>query len=197
MPLRGESRYLSVTFSHNLVNFSSSTKQSWTHTPQNKSPVLEEDKSFCSTSISFIFPPRQCISFTSLKTHPELKADPEPCPRGTWEGRPSPRCRGLPAGLRARSGSRSALAPQHRESLWQLSSEMRPQLCPGSFPRPRERGGWAPGSPLLSYLLWPLQPGEGKRRWWARLQPSPRATFSFSTLWTISASPCCAPTSMN
>lgn len=74
--------------------------------------MLEEDKSLCSTSISFIFPPRQVISFTSLKTHPKFnaEADREPSLRGTWEGRPCPRCRGLPAGLRARSRPQSALA---------------------------------------------------------------------------------------
>lgn len=85
------------------MNFSSSTKQSWTHSPQNKSPVLKEDKSLCATSISFIFPPCRYISFTSLKTHPKFKADREPSLRGTWERRPSPRCPGFPAGLRARS----------------------------------------------------------------------------------------------
>lgn len=118
--------------------------------------MLEEDKSLCSTSISFIFPPRQVISFTSLKTHPKFnaEADREPSLRGTWEGRPCPRCRGLPAGLRARSRpqERSRLpSTGSRSDRFPVKRGLSRALCP--FPEKGREATGLSGSPLLSYLL--------------------------------------------
>lgn len=95
--------------------------------------VLEEEKSPCPASISFIFPPRLCIPFTALRPRPK------PTPRLTGShpsaapGRdvPRPRCPGLPPGLRA---------PSRPQTPWCRSDRFPVKRGPSRALRPSPRG---------------------------------------------------------
>lgn len=170
---------MSVNFSHSLVSISSSKQQSWTHTPQNKSPVLEDGKPLCATSISFIFPPCQYISFTSLKTHPKFKADREPSLRDTWERRPSLRRRGLRGCPRPEPAARALSPPSTGSRSDRLPLKRGLSRAQGPFP---EEGREATGLPAplcfltSSDLCSPEKESEGDEHGYSRV-PGPPSRF--------------------